>query len=850
LSTAFPGGTLIHNNLTRAEARKRAELITVHHYDVALDFTTGDETFGSTTTVTFGCRAPGSSTFIEFDGAILAGELNGRPLPHLAGARLRLEDLAPENSLTVKGVASFSQDGAGISFFRDPVDGRAYLHSQFAEHSTYQAYACFDQPDLKATFAFSVTAPKEWVVVSNATATHTTKGRWTFATTTVMSTYVTAIVAGEYHAVHQSHRGIPLGLYCRQSLAQYLEPDEFFEITRQGLDFFEGRFGYAYPFGKYDQLYVPEFRPGAMENVACVTFNERRLFRSKVTEARRMDRAETILHEMAHMWFGDLVTMRWWDDMWLNESFAEYMGYLATAEATRFKTPWIEFAVATKDGARRQDQLPTTHPIVADIPDVEAVTLNLDFITYNKGAAALQQLVGWVGEEAFFSGVERYFHTHAFGNTDLEDFLVALEDASGRDLHAWSRAWLETAGVNTVEVVLQVANGVVGATELIQTAPVDHPTLRPHRVRVGLFDVAGAILERRRSIELDVDGGITPIPQMAGERAPDLVLPNDGDLTYCKVRLDPRSLETLKRHLRGIDDPLARAVAWGALWDMARDGELRARDYMAISLAHMQSETDSSTLESLIGRAERAVDSFSEPSHRPDVRGLLARASKEHMTSARPGGDVQLIWALAFINAARAIPDVNWMRGLLDGTTRPEGLVVDFDIRWRAVIALAAVGAAGEDLIALELERDPTDEGRRRAGAARAAVPEMSAKQQAWEAVVGGGASSLQMKRAIAGAFHQVDQQELLKEFVQPFFDSLLTVWNANDSEVAVTIVEWMYPRSVINQDVVDATDAALARADLPAPLRRSLLESQDAIKRALRAQAFDSAGTDSRRGV
>ena len=814
------------------------------------DFTTGDERFGSETTVTFGCSSPGSSTFIEFDGAIVAGQLNGRPLPDLEGGRLRLDGLAAHNSLTVKGVAPYSLDGAGITFFRDPVDGRAYLHSQFGEHSAYQAYACFDQPDLKATFAFSVKAPKEWVAVSNATGTPSADGLWTFAPTTVMSTYVTAIVAGEYHAVHQSHRGIPLGLYCRQSLAQYLEPDEFFEITRQGLDFFERRFGFAYPFGKYDQLYVPEFRPGAMENVACVTFNERRLFRSKVTEARRMDRAETILHEMAHMWFGDLVTMRWWDDLWLNESFAEYMGYLATAEATRFKTPWIEFAVATKDGARRQDQLSTTHPIVADIPDVEAVTLNLDFITYNKGAAALQQLAGWVGEEAFFNGIESYFRKHAFGNTDLEDFLVALEDASGRDLHAWSRAWLETAGVNTVEAVLHVADGVVGAAELIQTAPADQPALRPHRLRVGLFDVTGEILERRRSVELDIDGALTPIPHLVGERAPDLVLPNDGDLTYCKVRLDQRSLETLKGHLRGIADPLARAIAWGALWDMARDAELRARDYIAISLAHMQGEVDSSTLESLIGRAERAVDSFSEPGHRPNVRELLARASREHMSSARPGGDLQLIWAFALINAARTIPDVRWMLGLLDGTTRPEGLVVDFDIRWRAATALATIGAAGEDMIALELERDPTDEGRRRAAAARTALPQMSAKQEAWDAVVGGGAPSLQMKRAIAGTFHHVDQQDLLNAFVQPFFDSLLPVWNSNDAEVAITIVEWMYPRAVVTQEVVDATDVALAREDLPAPLRRSLLESQDGIKRALRAQAFDSAGTDSPRGA
>jgi aminopeptidase N len=815
---------------------------------VELDFTAGDATFGSETTVSFECRVPGSSSFIEFDGTVVAGQLNGRSLPPLEGGRLLLNDLAEENSLTIKGTASYSDDGAGITFFRDPVDGRAYLHSQFAEHSTYQGYACFDQPDLKATFAFRVKAPIEWEVVSNAPGSRGAEGHWTFAPTRVMSTYVTAIVAGEYHAVHESHRGIPLGLYCRQSLAQYLEPDEFFEITRQGLDFFERRFGYPYPFGKYDQLYVPEFRPGAMENAGCVTFNERRLFRSKVTEARRMDRAVTILHEMAHMWFGDLVTMRWWDDLWLNESFAEYMGYLGTAEATRFQTAWTEFAVNTKDGARRQDQLPTTHPIVADIPDVEAVTLNLDFITYNKGAAALQQLVGWVGEAQFFKGVGTYFHKHAFGNTDLKDFLGALEDASGRDLSRWSRAWLETAGVNRIEAAVEATDGLIDAAELIQTAPAGHPILRPHRLRVGLFDVVGELLQRRRTVELDVEGASTPIPELAGERMPDLVLPNDGDLTYCKVRLDARSIETMKRHLRGLADPLARAVAWGALWDMARDADLRASDYVAISLVHMEAETDSATLEALLGRVERAVDSFVQPGHRPTVRELVARAARDHMSSAPPGGDVELLWAFALINAARATSDVEWVKGLLGGLTHPGGLTVDFDVRWRAVTALAGIGAAGEGLIAQELERDPTDEGRRRAAAARAAMPEQSAKQRAWETVMQGGASSLQMKRAIAETFHHFDQQELLEAFVDPFFDSLLPVWNANDSEVAISIVQWMYPRAVITQGVVDATDVALARDDLPAPLRRSLLESQDAIKRALRAQAFDSAGTDSPR--
>jgi aminopeptidase N len=816
---------------------------------VRLDFTTGDKTFESETTVTFGCSSPGGSTFVEFDGPVVhVAELNGHDIStRIEGGRLRLDGLAAENSLTIKATGSYSHDGAGINWFRDPVDGRTYLHSMFAEHSGYRGYACFDQPDLKATFAFRVKAPDSWVAVSNSPGTKGAGGVWTFDTTRRISTYITAIVAGEYHAVNEDHRGIPLGVYCRQSLAEYLDSDEIFEITRNGLDFFERRFGHRYPFGKYDQLFVPDFASGAMENAGCVTHSERMVFRSKVTDAARMGRAETILHEMAHMWFGDLVTMKWWDDLWLNESFAEYMGYLGVVEATRFKTAWIEFADATKAAARTQDQLPTTHPIVADIPDVEAVSLNLDRITYNKGAAALRQLVAWVGEDAFFKGVQEYFTAHAYGNTELKDFLEALEHASGRDLKAWSRAWLETEGVNTLAVALEVEGGVITLASVVQTAPGDHPTLRPHRLRIGLFDVMNGEVRRRRSVELDIEGASTPVPDISDERVPDLVLVNDWDLTYCKIAFDERSIATLKHHLSDVEDPLARALSWGAVWDMARDAELRARDFIALALDNIGVETDPSTLETLIARIERALDSFTPPSHRSTVRSLLARAAYEHFGRAKPGGDLQLVWANTFLGAARQPADVEWVRGLLDGTTHPEGLAVDFNVRWRAVDTLATIGVAGEDLIARELGRDPTDLGQKRAAAARAARPLESAKQEAWRKVIHDASTPLAMKRAIASGFHRVGhddlQLELLGAFVKPFFESLMTVWESHDAEEAISIVQWMYPRAVITQEVVDATDAALAR-DLPGPLRRSLLESQDAIKRALRAQAFDGAAT------
>ncbi|HEY2597561.1 MAG TPA: aminopeptidase N [Candidatus Dormibacteraeota bacterium] len=833
---------MLRNNLTRLEAQERAALISEVHYDVALDLTQGDDTFGSDTTVTFRCRRQGSDTFIEFIGpAISKAVLNGKDLPASAfdGGRLQLGGLEADNTLTVSGTAEYMHDGTGLHRFQDPLDGRVYLHSQFASYDAHRAFACFDQPDLKATYTFEVKAPEDWVVVSN-TPGKRDGALWRFPKTKPMSTYLAAIVAGQYHSIHQEHRGIPLGIYCRQSLMRYLDPDELFELTRQGLDYFEGRFGYPYVFGKYDQLFVPEFSAGAMENAGCVTFTEAYVFRSRVTEAMRMRRAETLLHEMAHMWFGDLVTMRWWDGLWLNETFATYMGNLANAEATRFKNTWTSFSITYKARAKAQDQLPTTHPIVAEIPDVESVLLNFDAITYEKGGAALKQLLAWVGEDAFFRGVHDYFKKHEYGNTELSDFLAPLEAASGRDLKAWSRVWLEEAGVNTISAKIAVDGTRIKSATLIQKAPPEHPTLRPHRLRVGLFDIQGSSLVRRRSVELDIDGASTLVPQLAGEAVPDMVLPNDDDLTYAKLDLDDRSLATLKTHLSGIDDGLARAVLWEALWDMVRDAKLGVVDYLAISLENMDVETDAAIAGSLIGRMTGAIERYADPERRVELREKVAKGARERLSRMAAGTDLQLLWTNAFIGVAREPEDVAWVRGLLDGTTKLDGLQVDFAVRWSVVNALATIGEAGEELIAPELERDPTDQGRRAAAAARAARPTREAKDEAWEVETTHGAS-LAMKRAIASGFHRADQEELLSAYVQPYFDRLMPIWEEFVIEEALGFIASMYPQMVVKQEVVALTDRWLkSQKDVPGPIRRSLLESQDDLKRALKARAYN----------
>ncbi|HEY7920457.1 MAG TPA: aminopeptidase N, partial [Streptosporangiaceae bacterium] len=580
------------NNLTREEARDRRQLLDVGSYQVELDLTGNDDTFRSVSIVRFQCTTPGAASFIELTApAVLEIVLNGEPVSLSAfdGNRIELDGLQSENELRVAADCAYSRSGEGLHRFTDPTDGGTYLYSDLETFDAHRIYACFDQPDLKAAFQLSVIAPEDWVVLSNMAAdvgdepAASGARRWHFPPSPVMSTYITAIVAGPYHQVTSEHDGIPLGIYCRRSLAGYLDPEEIFEVTRQGFDFFHNAFGVRYAFGKYDQVFVPEFKAGAMENAGCVTFLEDYVFRSRVTDFARELRGDTILHEMAHMWFGDLVTMRWWDDLWLNESFATWASALAQAEATRWPTAWTTFCQLHKAWAYQQDQLPSTHPIAADIPDIAAVEVNFDGITYAKGASVLKQLVAYVGRDHFLAGVRRYFSEHAWGNATLGDLLGALQESSGRELSGWSKEWLETAGVNTLrpEYELDDENRI---TELavVQTAAASHPVLRAHRIAIGLYDRTDAGLIRRRQAEVDIAGERTVLPVLAGERRPDLVLVNDDDLTYAKMRLDSRSLATLITGIGEFTESLPAALCWAAAWDMCRDAEMAARDYVQL----------------------------------------------------------------------------------------------------------------------------------------------------------------------------------------------------------------------------------------------------------------------------
>ena len=839
-------------NLTRDEARERARILSVDSYDVELDLTTGGETFRSTTTVRFSSSEPGARTFIDLVApTVRKATLNGVELDVAAlfdGERLALPDVAADNELTVVADAAYMRTGEGLHRFVDPVDEAVYLYSQFETADAHRMFTCFDQPDLKGTFELTVFAPPSWEVVSNSAPdvereeAGDERVRWHFPATPVMSTYITALIAGPYHVVRDEHDGIPLGLYCRASLAEHLDSDALFEVTKQGFDFFHGLFDVRYAFGKYDQLFVPEFNAGAMENAGAVTFLEDYVFRSRVTDARYERRAETILHEMAHMWFGDLVTMRWWDDLWLNESFATYASVYCQANATKWTDAWTTFANVEKAWALRQDQLPSTHPIAADMVDIQAVEVNFDGITYAKGASVLKQLAAYVGVDSFFAGVRAYFKENAFGNTELKDLFKHLEAASGRDRSGWSREWLETTGVNTMRPEFEVdADGNFTSFAILQESPAEHPTLRSHRLAVGLYDRTENGIVRRERVELDVSGERTEVPELVGKARPDLVLINDDDLTFTKIRLDERSLRTVVEGVGEIRESLPRALAFGAAWDMTRDGEMAARDYVELVISGISGVSDVMVAQTLLRQAAGAIVNYADPAWRPVGFEKLGTRLRELLSSAEPGGDLQLAYVNALASVAVTEADLSLLRGLLDGALTVDGLTVDTDLRWTLLHRLVAAGEAGETEIAAELKADPTAAGQRNAAGARAAVPTSEAKEAAWERIVGGDLANAEFRSVLLG-FTEPLQSDLYRPFLDRYFAQLAPAWDKWTGEFAQTFAEVAYPSHLVEEGTLERTDAYIAEHS-PAPaLRRLLIEGKAGVERALRARATDIA--------
>ncbi len=843
-------------NLTRVEAQERKALVAVHNYDVTLDLTTDVETFRSTTVVTFSAQ-PGSSTFIDALTRIVHSvTLNGRALDPSAvsdNVRIQLGDLEAENTLTVIADAEYTNSGEGLHRFVDPVDSEVYLYSQFEVPDSRRVFAVFEQPDLKATFTFSVTAPAYWQVVSNSPTPEpepiagSDAATWRFAPTPVLSSYITAIIAGPYAVTRSSltsrnGREIPLGIFARKSLSQYLDSDYIFEKTRQGFGYFEDRFDYAYPFEKYDQLFVPEFNAGAMENAGAVTFTETYVFRGKVTDAIKERRVVTILHELAHMWFGDLVTMKWWNDLWLNESFAEWASTIATAEATEWTEAWTTFQAMEKSWAYKQDQLPSTHPVFATINDLEDVQVNFDGITYAKGGSVLKQLVAWVGIDAFYAGVAQYFKKHAYGNTELSDLFVELEETSGRELTEWAKLWLETAGVNTLRAEIESDDaGTITSFAIIQTAPADYPTIRPHRLAVGFYDLVRGKLVRDDRLELDVDGERTEVPGLVGRPRPDLVLVNDDDLAYAKVRLDERSFDTALEHLSAIDNPLARSIVWGSAWDSTRDGEMRARDYVRLVLGNIASETESTTMRTTLAQLATVARTYVNPAVREGTIRMIGDRLWTLASEAEAGSDAQFQFVKFFANISSTPNHVAAIQGLIDGTTLLDGLEIDTDLSWELLEALVLNGAAGRDEIQAALKADNTANGQQAAARATATIPTAEGKLDAFSSLVDTDALPNAIVRQTTIGFQHVNDPAPLAPVVERYFGSISSLWKSRSHSIAETLVVGLYPSGLANTELRDATQGWLdANPDTPA-LRRLVIENLAGVERALMVQAKDA---------
>ncbi len=850
--------------ITRAETSQRADLLTVDSYAVELDLTRGDKVFRSTSVIVFECARPGAASYADLVAETVHEiTLNGTPIdPATAysGGRIALPGLAAHNELRVVAECRYTTDSKGMHRAVDSADGKVYCYTNCEPADARSVYANFEQPDLKATFAFTVIAPANWTVLSNQPGPDPASGpapdrrdagdgvaTWHFPPTPRMSTYLTAIVAGEYHVVRATHttpagQVIPLGLACRASLAPYLETADMLTITRQGFDYYSRLFGTSYPFGKYDQVFVPEFATGAMENVGCVTISERLLFRSKVTDMMYELRATVILHEMAHMWFGDLVTMKWWDDLWLNESFAEFCATLSSAEGTRFTDAWTTFSGSRKVWGYMQDQLPTTHPIAADVATLSEAIANFDGISYAKGASVLKQLVAHVGRDNFVAGIRAYFAEHGWANATLSDLLRALEASSGLSLGDWAKAWLQTAGPNTLRSDFTVgADGRFAEFAVLQEAPAEYPALRPHHIAIGLYNRAAGegTLVRTHRVEADLTGPRTEVPELAGVAQPDLVLLNDDDLTYAIVRFDDRSLATLIDSAAGFSDSLARAVSWSAVLDMVQRAELPVPAFVKILAGGMGAEPVVSVLQILHLTASRLMAVNADPNWLPEGKAQLATAALELLRSAEPGSDHQLAWAQLLGWTATTAGQLDFVAGLLNGTQTVAGLTVDTELRWSLLRRLAATGRAADAEIDAELAGDPTDEGRRHAAAGRASIPDAEHKEAAWQLLTQSAELGHEGVMAVAGGFGQPEHAALLAPYVDAYFAVLPDLWANRGDHMRRVLADGLFPYWAASPKLLRQVDEFLAAEQRDLALVRVLAERRDVVERALQSRSL-----------
>ena len=845
-------------NITRAEAVSRFEVVANPKYTVALTIDGKGETYSCVASINFDAKN-GAETWLDLISPLVDSVwLNGAELKVsevFDGTRIKLANLKEKNSVQVKANCSYMNTGEGLHRHIDPVDNEVYIYTQFEVADSRRVFPVFEQPDIKGTLALTVTAPSKWTLISNSPTPSSVKvneemSTWSFAVTPTMSSYLYALCAGPYFKKTDVYKGkfgsYPLAVFVRPSLAEFLDHEEIFEITKQGFAWFEEKFQVGYPFPKYDQIFVPEFNAGAMENVGCVTFRDEYIFRSRTTKTAYESRANTILHEMAHMWFGDLVTMKWWNDLWLNESFAEWAAHWASTGATKYNEAWTLFHVQRKAWAYRQDQLPSTHPIAANMPDLDSVYENFDGITYAKGASALRQLVAWVGEENFLKGLKAYFDKHAWKNTELTDLLSELSISSGRDLESWTKLWLQSSGATLLRPQIQTdANNVITNATIQQEPPSAPPglppVLRPHRLVVGTYEKQGTKLIRTNRFEIDVEGKETKVTELVGLKRPALILVNDDDLTYAKIRLDDVSLNTATKEIASIESSLSRALIWGAVWDMVRDGEVGTGKYLDLVLAGLAAETDIGLVQQVLMQCRSAIDVYADRKNRIPYNTKFADGLQSLLAKSENGSDRQLALVRSFSAVATTDLQINRVAEILDGKEKIQGLNIDTDLRWTLLRRLVVMGKRDLAAIEEELTRDDTAMGREHAAGAKAAIPTLEAKQIAWTLVTTNESLPNSEIHSALGGLSYIDHAEIMKNFIDKYFDSVATLWNSRTHEIGQSLVTGLFPSSNITQEVIEKSDKFLAEnKDLAVGARRIIIEQRDALARALRAQEVD----------
>jgi aminopeptidase N len=825
-------------NLTRTEAAVRSVLIDVSGYRLELDLDQGSTTFESTSAVRFRCATPGASTFLDVKPQLLHQvTLNGVDvdLTDFDGERIALNDLATENEVVVTATMRYSNDGQGLHRAVDPADDEHYVYGHSFLDAAPRVFACFDQPDLKAAYDVLVAAPLEWIVLGNGAATRVGPRTWSLATTRPLATYFFTVCAGAYVSVLAEHDGIPLGIHARASLGEPLkrQAEQMLTITRASFDYYHSLFGIRYPFGEYHQVFVPEFNAGAMENPGCVTLREQYVFRGAMTHDEVLARSSTISHEMAHMWFGDLVTMRWWDDLWLNESFAEYMSDRTLYEATEFTDAWVDVSMARKPWGYAAERTPSTHPVAGSpAADAQSALQNFDGISYAKGAATLRQLIAHIGDSAFIEGVGDYLRAHAYGNAELVDFIGAMERASGKDLQAWAHSWLRTAGLDAISVDTTTSEGLVTSAKVYRIPPAAHPADRSHTLDVAGFSGGTEVFRVVTTVASDE----TTLPELDGQRAAEMVIPNAADLTWANIKLDPATLAAAPRELPTVPEAQARAVVWTALMDGVALAEIDPRHMLAVLATSWAGESNESIINRVgIEMSQRTIPQFIPESEQEEAYAVMAKAAGSMLVQSEPGSSRALVAAR---HVATTSADEDLLRRWASGEALPEGLGEDSDFRWVVLVNLARRGAIGAVEIESALERDHTIQGSLKALQAKASSPDASAKAWAWEQLTGAHGRSNYELNALATGFWHASDLDVLRPYVSRYFSDVPRLSGRVGEDALARIAALAYPSKMVERPTAEQSLVALQRSDLTASVRRAMVDADSQLHEALASRA------------